>query len=127
MKLFIKLCAFFRISYSFFLIHHQMILENSAIFQRGIIRAYLVVLIITIIYAWCLYQVSIAFIKVVPFVEDKRKKTKDVQSKVKQYLDGKKSCLEGTEQKALGGHDMEMICLSINRNAFEVPNRISCD
>lgn len=49
------------ISFPFFLIHHMMIIENNAIFEKSHKLAYMFVLIFTCVYAWCLQQVSDKF------------------------------------------------------------------
>lgn len=54
-----KIVNFFSsISYPFFLIHHQIIESNSAIYEKNLLIAYIFVLTITIVYAWCLSQVA---------------------------------------------------------------------
>lgn len=47
-----------QISFSFFLIHHMMILQNNAIYERNPVYAYVFVLLITIAYSWALKQIS---------------------------------------------------------------------
>lgn len=51
------------ISFPFFLIHHMMIENNSAIYEKNQLVAYLFVLTITTIYAWCLLQAATGLTK----------------------------------------------------------------
>jgi len=59
-----KIVRFFSdISFPFFLIHHMMIENNSAIYEKNQLVAYVFVLTITIVYAWCLLQAAAGLTK----------------------------------------------------------------
>lgn len=59
-----KIVRFFSdISFPFFLIHHMMIENNSAIYEKNQLVAYMFVLTITIVYAWCLLQAAAGLTK----------------------------------------------------------------
>lgn len=59
-----KIVRFFSdISFPFFLIHHMMIENNSAIYEKNQLVAYVFVLAITIVYAWCLLQAATGLTK----------------------------------------------------------------
>ena len=62
-EIYIIVRFFSDISFPFFLIHHMVIENNSTIYEKNQLVAYVFVLTITIVYAWCLLQAATGLTK----------------------------------------------------------------